>query len=87
VEGKWNESTRNIAERKKDSQSEWKSNTCRKSGRGRKNKRKHKGRREYSFWEIGRKTFYREMKGNGETTAEMRLDTKMSVRKIQRQQG
>jgi hypothetical protein len=30
VEGKWNESTRNIAERGKDSQSGWKSNTCRK---------------------------------------------------------
>jgi len=46
------------------------------------NKRKHKGKREYSFWEIGRKTFYRGMKGNGVGTAEIRLDTKMSIRKI-----
>ena len=46
------------------------------------NKRKHKGTREYSFWEIGRKTFYRGMKGNGVGTAEIRLDTKMSVGKI-----
>jgi hypothetical protein len=66
VEGKWNESTRNIAERIKDSQSEWKSSTCKKSGRGRKIKRKHKETREYSFWEIVRKTFYSEMKGNRE---------------------
>jgi len=46
------------------------------------NKRKHKATREYSFWEIGRKTFYRGMKGNGVGRAEMRLDTKMTIRKI-----
>jgi hypothetical protein len=65
LEGKWNENTRNIAERGKDSQSGWRSNTCSKSGRREKTNGSIKERENIVSAKLGGKHSTQERKETG----------------------